>query len=341
MTPSPLLAITIGDPAGIGPEIVAKSLADDGRPSSVRLVVIGDAGVLAEAVEGCRLEVEIRPVRGPSEVSGDPNTLELIDLANVDVVRHGAVDPALGQASIDYIEEACRLACAGEVEGIITAPITKEAIRAAGSTYPGHTEMLAELLGVSADEAFTMFVLDRLRIFFLTRHYPLTEAIARITPELVTASLVRIARLLAGIGIPDPRLALAALNPHAGENRLLGSEEQEILSPAVDAARAAGVDVVGPVPADAVFFQCRQGRYDAVLCLYHDQGHIAAKTVDFFGTVSCTLGLPVIRTSVDHGTAYDIAGRWIAEAGGQLAATRAAAELAPLVRKNARDDELS
>jgi 4-hydroxy-L-threonine phosphate dehydrogenase PdxA len=150
----------------------------------------------------------------------------------------------------------------------------------------------------------------------------------------VTTSLVRIQALLRALGTPEPHLALAALNPHAGENGLLGGEEHAILEPAVVSAREAGVDVVGPVPADAVFFQCRQGRYDAVLCLYHDQGHIAAKTVDFFGTVSCTLGLPVIRTSVDHGTAYDIAGRWIAEAGGQVAATRVAAELAPLVREH-------
>jgi 4-hydroxythreonine-4-phosphate dehydrogenase len=333
MTQTPLLAVTIGDPAGIGPEIVVKSLGPGTRPEGIRPLVIGDVGVLSEVVEACGVDLEIRPVGGPLEVTGDPGALELLDLANVERVSFGVVDAALGQAAIDYIEEACRLARANQIDGIVTAPITKEGIRAAGSTYPGHTEMLAELLGVPADEAFTMFVLDRLRIFFLTRHHPLADAIKRITAERVTTSLVRIQELLRALGTPEPHLALAALNPHAGENGLLGGEEHAILEPAVASAREAGVDVVGPVPADAVFFQCRQGRYDAVLCLYHDQGHIAAKTVDFFGTVSCTLGLPVIRTSVDHGTAYDIAGRWIAEAGGEVAATRVAAELAPLVRE--------
>lgn len=332
MTESPLLAVTIGDPAGIGPEIVVKSLAPDVRAEGVRTLVIGDAGVVGEVVEACGVELDVRLVAGPAEVRGERSSLELLDLGNVDHVGYGAVDPDLGRASIEYIEEACRLARAGQIDGIVTAPITKEAIRAAGSPYPGHTEMLAELLGVPADEAFTMFVLDQLRIFFLTRHHPLADAIGRITAERVTTSLIRIRSLLGVLGTPEPHLALAALNPHAGENGLLGSEEDEILRPAVEAAREAGVDVVGPVPADAVFFQGRQGRYDAILCLYHDQGHIAAKTVDFFGTVSCTLGLPVIRTSVDHGTAYDIAGRWIAEAGGQVAAIRVAAELAPLVR---------
>ena len=333
MTQAPLLAVTIGDPAGIGPEIVVKSLGPGTRPDGIRPLVIGDAGVLAEVVEACGVDLQIRSVGGPSEVTGDPGALELIDLANVERVRFGIVDAALGQAAIDYIEVACRLARENEIDGIVTAPITKEGIRAAGLTYPGHTEMLAELLGVPADEAFTMFVLDRLRIFFLTRHHPLVDAIALITAERVATSLVRIRALLRALGTPEPHLALAALNPHAGENGLLGGEEHAILEPAVASAREAGVDVVGPVPADAVFFQCRQGRYDAVLCLYHDQGHIAAKTVDFFGTVSCTLGLPVIRTSVDHGTAYDIAGRWVAEADGQIAATRVAAELAPLVRE--------
>jgi 4-hydroxythreonine-4-phosphate dehydrogenase len=336
MTEASLLAITIGDPAGIGPEIVVKSLSPELRPDAIRPLVIGDRSVVAEVVEACGVALDVRAVAAPAHVTGDRNAVEVLDIRNVERVRYGAVDPALGQAAVDYIEEACRLARAGEVDAIVTAPITKEAIRAAGSPYPGHTEMLAELLGVPADGAFTMFVLDRLRIFFLTRHHPLKEALGRITSERVTASLVRIETLLQGLGIHAPRLALAALNPHAGENGLLGVEEQEVLEPAVASAREAGVDVAGPVPADAVFFQCRQGRYDAVLCLYHDQGHIAAKTVDFFGTVSCTLGLPVIRTSVDHGTAYDIAGRWIAEPGGQVAAMRVAAELAPLVAARAQ-----
>jgi len=237
----------------------------------------------------------------------------------------------MGKAALAYIEMACRLALDGSVQGIVTAPINKEAIKAAGSTFPGHTEMLASLLGVAEDRVFTLFVLDQLRIFFLTRHHSLSDAIARIDEDGVLHALKEVWQLSRQIGVPSPRLALAALNPHAGENGLLGKEENTILKPAVERARAAGISVAGPIPADAVFYQCRQGRYDAVLSLYHDQGHIAAKTVDFYRTVSCTLGLPIIRTSVDHGTAYDIAGRWVAEASGQTAALKVAAELAPAV----------
>src|SRR5579884_3252336 len=224
----------------------------------------------------------------------------------------------------------------GSVDGIVTCPLNKEAVHAAGFPFPGHTEMLADLLGVPRASVFTAFILDRLRIFFLTRHHSLREAIERIDTELVVAGLRRVDELSRQIGIAAPRIALAALNPHAGENGLLGAEEKVVLAPAVAEARRQGVDVSGPVPADAVFFQCREGRYDAVLSLYHDQGHIAAKTVDFFGTVSVTLGLPLIRASVDHGTAFDIAGKWVADARGQVAALRVAAELAPFVLARSR-----
>jgi len=311
----PRLALTIGDPAGIGPEIVVKSLADREVRACCRPLVVGDAALLRHVAKACGVGLDA----------------EIVDLGNARGIAYGEVDARAGAAAVQYVEEACRLVRDGEVDGLVTAPINKAAIRAAGSDFPGHTEMLAALLGRENDEVFTMFVLGRLRIFFLTRHYPLAEAIGRITTERVVDALTRISALLGMLGTETPQIALAALNPHAGENGLLGREEGEILEPAVAAARSGGVDVVGPVPADAVFHQCLRGRYDAVLCLYHDQGHIAAKTVDFFGTVSCTLGLPVIRTSVDHGTAFDIAGRWIADAGGQVAATRVAAELAPRV----------
>jgi 4-hydroxythreonine-4-phosphate dehydrogenase len=330
-TAKPLIAVTMGDPAGVGPEIVVKALAEGSASERIRPLVIGDAGVLEKAVAGCGARLAVRPVGGPGEVEGRPATLEVMDLANVADHRFGVVDGAFGRAAVQYIEQACALARAGAVEGLVTAPINKEAIRAGGSQFPGHTEMLASLLGVAQDQVFTLFVLDRLRIFFLTRHHPLRDAIARIGTDGVAQALERMDQLTRLIGVDRPRLALAGLNPHAGENGLLGSEENEILRPAVERARARGVDVVGPVPADAVFFQCREGRYDAVLSLYHDQGHIAAKTVDFYRTVSCTLGLPVIRTSVDHGTAFDIAGRWVADVRGQVAALHVAGQLAPYV----------
>lgn len=327
----PLIVVTMGDPAGVGPEIVVKCLAEGSAYERIRPLVVGDAAVLEKAVHGCQAKLKVRPVSGPGDVKGHPGMIEVLDLANVHDHRFGVVDGAFGRAAVEYVEKACGLVREGDAVGLVTAPINKEAIRASGSQFPGHTEMLASLLGVAQDQVFTLFILDRLRIFFLTRHYSLRHAIERITTESVVQALVRINELARQIGIEAPRLALAGLNPHAGENGLLGEEENEILRPAVRQALAKGVDVTGPVPADAVFFQCREGRFDAVLSLYHDQGHIAAKTVDFYRTVSCTLGLPVIRTSVDHGTAFDIAGRWVADARGQVAAIEVAAQLAPYV----------
>ena len=327
----PVLALTIGDPAGIGPEIVAKALAVTGSHAAMRPLVIGDGRVMEAVVAGCRLDLALRSVAGPGEVTGEPGTLEILDLANLKDHEFGVVDGVFGKAAVAYVETACALARDGAVQGVVTAPINKEAIKAGGSRFPGHTEMIASLFGTPEDRVFTVFLLEQLRIFFLTRHRSLVETITRIDEAAVVNALVEVRRLSPQLGLESPRLALAALNPHAGENGLLGHEENEILKPAIERARSLGIDVVGPIPADAVFYQCRQGRYDAVLSLYHDQGHVAAKTVDFYGTVSCTLGYPVIRTSVDHGTAFDIAGRWIAEARGQVAAMKVAAELAPAV----------
>jgi 4-hydroxythreonine-4-phosphate dehydrogenase len=316
----PLLAVTMGDPSGIGPEIVVKALADPAARATARSLVIGDAEVLDEAVRGCGLDLEVRAISSERELTDDPRHVEVLDLDNVGTLRHGVVDAASGRAAVESIERAAELVREGRVDGIVTAPLNKEAIWASGSGFPGHTEMLADLLGVASDRVFTMFVLEDLRIFFLTRHHALSEVFGQITRERVRDGLVRVDELLRELGFEAPRLALAALNPHAGEGGKMGTEEQTTLLPAVEDAQAKGIDVRGPIPADAVFHQCRHGQFDAVLSLYHDQGHVAAKTLDFFGAVSCTLGLPVIRTSVDHGTAFDIAGRWVAEARGQIAA---------------------
>ena len=324
----PVLALTIGDPAGIGPEIVAKGLAEKGVFESLRPLVIGDAKVVSDVIRGCGLELKLRSISKPSEVLGQPGSLEILDLDNVENHEYGRMNRAFGRVAVEYIEAACGLARDGSVQGIVTAPINKEAIQAAGSPFLGHTEMIASLFGTPDDRVFTLFLLDQLRIFFLTRHHSLKDAIGRVDEETVVKALKEVSELSSKLGLSSPRLALAALNPHAGENGILGKEENEILKPALERARSFGIDVVGPIPADAVFYQCRQGRYDAVLSLYHDQGHIAAKTVDFYGTVSCTLGYPVIRTSVDHGTAFDIAGQWIADPKGQVAAMKVAAELA-------------
>ena len=334
--PRPTLALTLGDPAGIGPEIMAKALAEGSAYERLVPVAIGDHGVLTQVIEGCGLALELRRVEHPGEARGERGVVDLIDLANMGAVRFGAIVADQGRAALEWIERACALARDGSVDGIVTGPINKEAAKAGGLRFPGHTELLADLLGADPDDVYTMFVVGKLRIFFLTRHLSLRDAIGALGEDRVHAAIVRVSSLLGELGVQRPRVALAALNPHAGEHGMMGDEEGRILEPAVARARADGVDVAGPVPADAVFHQGHEGRFDGVIALYHDQGHIASKTLDFFGTVSTTLGLPVIRTSVDHGTAYDLAGRWEADARGQVAALRVAAELAPGALRAAR-----
>jgi 4-hydroxythreonine-4-phosphate dehydrogenase len=312
-----VVAVTLGDPAGIGPEVVVRALADPQVREAARVVVVGDAWVLDRAMEVTGVRLDLDP--------GGP--VDLIDLAAVDRrLRWGRVQASAGAAAGRFIERAVQEVLAGRADALATAPIHKEALWRAGYRYPGHTEMLGALTG--CPDPLTMFVVRTLRIFFLTRHLPLREAIEHVRRDRIQAMVLRIAAALQPLGILHPRLAVAALNPHAGEGGALGSEEQTEIAPAVQEARRAGVDVDGPVPADAVFAQALQGRYDAVLALYHDQGHIAAKTVDFYGAVSVTLGLPFIRTSVDHGTAFDIAGCGLARADSMKAAIVMAAALA-------------
>jgi 4-hydroxythreonine-4-phosphate dehydrogenase len=325
----PRLALTLGDPAGIGPEIMAKALAEGSAYDVMVPVVVGDRGVLEQVIDGCGLDLGLRRVAGPGDARGERGTLDLIDLGNMGGVRFGRIDGAHGRAALEWIDRACALAREGAVDGLVTGPINKEAARLGGLEFPGHTELLADRLGVDNHDVYTMFVVGRLRIFFLTRHLSLRDAIDALDEERVHGAVVHVAGLLRDLGVDEPHVALAALNPHAGEGGLMGREEIDILRPAVERAREDGVRVSGPVPADAVFHQGHEGRFDGVIALYHDQGHVASKTLDFFGTVSVTLGLPVIRTSVDHGTAFDLAGQWRADARGQVNALRVGAELAP------------
>jgi 4-hydroxythreonine-4-phosphate dehydrogenase len=309
---------------------MAKALAEGSAYELLRPVAVGTRGVLEQVIEGAGLELEIRPVDAPAHAAGERGTVDLIEVGDLSRATFGELDATHGRAALDWIERACALAREGAVDGIVTGPINKEAARAGGMTFPGHTEMLADLFGADPDGVFTMFVVGRLRIFFLTRHLSLRDAIDALTVDKVHDGIVRVDGLLRELGVDDPHVALAALNPHAGEGGMMGDEEIEILRPAVERARADGIRVSGPVPADAVFHQGHEGRFDGVIALYHDQGHIASKTLDFFGTVSATLGLPVIRTSVDHGTAFDLAGTWQADPRGQVNALRVGAELAAL-----------
>lgn len=327
----PVIGITTGDPAGIGPEITVKALVERDWQETLRPVVVGDAAVIRDVCAGLGVDREVVTVDSPSEAVFDPRLIEVVDCQMVEDVVYGTVQPEYGAAAIRYIERVVELAQAGEIDGMVTGPINKESAWAGGSQFPGHTEMLANLFGVPEDDVVTMFVLEQLRIFFLTRHLSLRKAIDALSTDRTVAFIERVAYLIRELDGEGSRLALAGLNPHAGENGKMGTEELEILAPAVELARQRGIDVVGPVPADAVFFQGRNGAYGGVISLFHDQGHIAAKTVDFFGTVACQLGLPVLRTTVDHGTAFDIAGTWVANAHGQVRAMETCAELGPRV----------
>ena len=314
MPSRPVIAVTIGDPAGIGPEIVVRAIAEEAVRTAASTVVIGDRVRLEEAAR----------ITGISPPFG--KTAGLIDLANVPLgMPWGRIQAEAGRAAGQYIERAVAEALAGRVHAIATAPLSKEALWQAGYSYPGHTEMLGALCAIA--DPLTMFQVRGMRIFFLSRHLSLREAIGRVTRDRIAAVLPRIADELRRLGITAPRIAVAGLNPHAGEGGALGREDQDEIAPAVAGAQTAGLAVSGPVPADSVFAHALEGRYDAVLSLYHDQGHIAAKTVDFHGAVGVTLGLPFIRTSVDHGTAFDIAGTGVARAESMASAIIAASDL--------------
>jgi len=315
----PKIAITLGDPAGIGPEIVLKALQSEELRELTDLVITGSRKILTEQSRG------LCP-SGGLEYFSSGSGVELIDIPFPEhSVKFGQISASCGMASYEYLVAAIALAKEGKVDGIVTAPVHKEAWKAANVPHVGHTEALAELFKSTAE---TLFVVDDLRIFFLTRHVSLRRAIDLITVER-TLSLLRHAKeTLRWLHIPEPRIAVAGLNPHAGDGGLFGDEEIKILAPAVEAARKEGIFAFGPLPADSVFHQCAQGEFDAVIALYHDQGHIASKMRSFLGTVSVTTGLPVIRTSVDHGTAFDIAGKNAADPTSLIAAAKLAARLA-------------
>jgi 4-hydroxythreonine-4-phosphate dehydrogenase len=334
----PVLAVTLGDPVGIGPEITAMTLAEDAGSTDHHGVAVGDVAALRRAVEACGLDVEVREV---SDFDVDPAGKGVIDILDIGVLGDdlppwGTVDARAGRAAVTAIEVATKAAMDGQVEGVVTGPINKEAIWAAGSKHLGHTEMLGELTGVTKQD--TMFVVrntekegHHLKVFFTTRHVSLRKALDQITRERVGESIRGALTALQVFGTDSPRLAVAAVNPHGGENGAFGDEEIEHVTPACEDARSAGLDVAGPIPADSVFHHGLTGRYDGVLSQYHDQGHIAAKTYDFDGTISVTVGLPILRTSVDHGTAFDIAGSGKADPGTMRSAFLAGVEYAPFV----------
>lgn len=326
---TPVIAIPIGDPAGIGPEITVKTLNEKEIYDVSKPVVIGNEAVLKQAMKFSNVNLEIRRVNEPGEGQFKHGTIDLIHLDNIDTgqFEFGKVSGMCGQAAYDYIKHSIELVQQNKAGSIATPPINKESLQAGEVPYIDHTAMLSAFTGVK--DPLTMFEVRNLRIFFLTRHLPLKDAIGQMTEERVHDYLNRCNDSLKRLGMEKRTLAVAGLNPHAGENGLFGNEEGDELTPGIERAKKDGVDAVGPVPADSVFHQAMNGKYDAVLSLYHDQGHIAAKMADFERTVSITNGLPFLRTSVDHGTAFDIAGKGIASAVSMIECVKAAARYTP------------
>ena len=325
----PIIAITMGDPAGIGPEIVMRSLAHGEAYVSCRPLVIGDISRLREAGGIVKSRLTLHAVTKDSPPHFKAGTVDVVDLGLVPAgLPFGVVSATAGEAAYRYIERACALVMAGEADAICTAPISKEALHAAGHKFPGHTELLAHLTGTP--EVSMMLTAPNLRVIHVTTHLGLIDAIARIEPGLVERTIARGHATLVKAGIARPHIGVCAINPHAGEGGLFGrGEEEEKIAPAIAACRAKGWAVEGPLPADTLFFRAGRGDFDLVVAMYHDQGHGPVKVLGIEAGVNITVGLPVVRTSVDHGTAFDIAGTGVADERSLLESIRQAVELAP------------
>ena len=329
----PIIGITIGDPAGVGPEIVAKALSEKSVYQASRPLVIGDYEVMRKACEIVGSTATLQPVDDPDDVTGKEGVIEVLDLDNVDVgsLRVGRISAMCGRAAYDYIRKAVELALDGRISAMATGPINKESLRAAEIDLIGHTEIIGSL--TNTEDPLTMFEVDKMRIFFLTRHVSLRNAIDLIRKDRIMDYLRRCTAALTQLGVERKDIAVAGLNPHCGDGGQFGDEDDREIAPAVEAAQREGLDVHGPIGADSVFHMGVEGRFAAILSLYHDQGHIAAKTYDFYRTVSVTLGMPILRTSVDHGTAFDVAGTGKADAAGMIEAILSAARYAPSFAK--------
>ena len=327
LTRRPRVGITMGDPAGVGPEVVLKAIAEEEVRAVCRPVIIGDAQLLAHNARTLDLQCGYEIVRRDEEIPAEFADPIIFHLNNI----QGHIEPGIesgtaGKAAAEYIEAAVELCAAGSIDAIATAPINKRALFLGGYRFPGHTEFLAHLTGT---EAYAMgFVAQNLRVVLISTHVPLSEAIRIATRDRFEKTIRLADHELQRWGLERPRIAVAALNPHGAEGGLFGIEEASEILPAVQACKAIdGIDVSGPFSADTVFLRASRGEFDAVVACYHDQAMIPVKCLSFGEAVNVTLGLPFIRTSVDHGTAFDIAGKGIAEHSSMVAAIKLAAEL--------------
>lgn len=308
----PIIAIPLGDPAGIGPEIVVKALHQRCVKDTALCIVVGSSAIVKEAARCCGIDEPICYYNTFEEINWHIEGIRVLEtgLLLPGEFEMGRVNAACGQSAYDSIEKSISLALQGKVHAIATPPINKESLKAAGIPFIGHTEIFAKLTNTA--NPLTMFEVENLRVFFLTRHLSLLSACKKITSDLIIQTSISCITELKRLGVSDGIFAIAGLNPHCGEHGLFGTEEEMHIRPAVQHLQRIGYAVEGPISADSVFHQALQGKYNAVLSLYHDQGHIATKTYNFEKTISITLGMPILRTSVDHGTGFDIAGKGIA-----------------------------
>lgn len=329
----PLIGVTIGDPAGIGPEIVIKALSVQVSYDVSRPIVYGDRCILERSLKDLGTHLDLNQVGTPSEGRFQVGTIDFIDTGILNnPVTYGEVSSDGGRAGLGYLDRATNAALAEEVDGLATAPLNKESLQAAKAPFIDHTAALKAKAALH--EPMTLFLVKTLKIFFLTRHISFREIPNAITEELILESAPLCDLYLRQLGVENPYLAVAALNPHGGEQGLFGTDEIDVIGPAVQLGNERGMNIAGPVPADSVFHQALEGKYDGVLSLYHDQGHIASKTLDFHGTVSLTMGLKFLRTSVDHGTAFDIAGEGLAGERGMVEAIKAAGKHSLSIKEN-------
>ncbi len=328
MTPRPLLGITMGDVCGIGPEVIAKALSHQDVYAFCRPLVIGDAEVLAANLAHAGRRLEVRRVEAPESGGYRFGEIDLLAPIGLDhaQIETGRVCPEAGRTAVEWVVRAVDLAVGGRTDGIVTAPLNKEAMNRAGFRYAGHTELLAERLGVA--DVRLMLASERLNVAHVTGHVSLRQVPERLSEARVLGTIRLLHSALTDMGRPHPRIAVCGLNPHAGEAGILGSEDSELIQPAVQRANAGGMRVDGPLPADTVFLKAYNGGFDGVVAMYHDQGHAPVKLVAFHTAVNVTLGLPIVRVSVDHGTAFDIAGRGVADETNMLETLRLGARLA-------------
>lgn len=325
----PLIAVPIGDPAGIGPEIVAKALQTKEVFDAACSIVVGDRKIMENAIKIVNSNMTLHIITDVKEAVDATDKMNFIDLNNIDMdqFEFGKVSAMCGRAAYEYVEKCIQLANSGEVDAVTTTTINKEAIKMAGVPYIGHTEIFGAL--TDTKDPLTMFEVHGMRIFFLSRHVSLRNSCNLVTKDRIKDYVRRSTEVLKKLGVKDGKMAIAGLNPHCGEHGILGDEELTDVIPAVQELQEEGYQVAGPIGADSVFHLALQGKFNSVLSLYHDQGHIAAKTLDFERTVAITGGMPILRTSVDHGTAFDIAGTGIASAVSLIEAILVAAKYAP------------